>query len=124
MWTFIALWCNGYCTKQVKSYCAKNFPARVISLAAASKQVDLRPSGQFLLYKLPKIFRDTGNWKTDLVIDAIEFTFQSVSNLKLNSLIFSNYKNTATGKPLLVLLPIEWHYYSVQYDLGPFQIQK
>ena len=33
-------------------------------------------------------------------MDAFEFKFQSASNFDLNSLMFSNYKNTQTGKAL------------------------
>jgi len=54
---------------------------------------------------MPKIFKDTGHGKTDLVIDATEFKFQSASNFELNSLMFSNYKNTVTGKALIGIAP-------------------
>ena len=43
-------------------------------------------------------------WKT---IDATEFKFQAASNCKLNSLVFPNYKNTATWKPLIGIAPYE-----------------
>ena len=54
---------------------------------------------------MPKIFVETGHGLTDLVIDATEFKFQIASNFELNSLIFSNYKNTQTGKALVGILP-------------------
>ena len=50
---------------------------------------------------MPKIFVETGNGLTDLVIDATEFKFQSASNFELNSLMSPNYKNTQTGKTLV-----------------------
>ena len=50
---------------------------------------------------MPKIFVETGHSLTDFVIDATEFKFQSASNFELNSLMFSNYKNTQTGKALV-----------------------
>lgn len=34
----------------------------------------------------------------DLIINAIEFKFQWFTNFKLNSLMFPNHKNAATGK--------------------------
>ena len=49
--------------------------------------------------------RITGHGLTDLVIDATEFKFQSASNFELNSLMFSNYKNTQTGKVLVGISP-------------------
>ena len=42
---------------------------------------------------------------TDLVIDATEFKFQLAPNYELNSLWFSNYKNTTTGKSLIGIYP-------------------
>ena len=42
---------------------------------------------------------------TDLVIDAIDFKFQSASNFELNSLMFLNYKNIKTGKALVEISP-------------------
>ena len=40
-------------------------------------------------------------------IDATEFKFQAASDCKLNSLMFPNYKNTATGKALMGKAPHE-----------------
>ena len=40
-----------------------------------------------------------------MIIDCTEFKFQHVSNLDLNSLMFSNYKNTITGKALIGIIP-------------------
>ena len=36
-----------------------------------------------------------------MILDCTEFKFQHVSNLDLNCLMFSNYKNTITGKALI-----------------------
>ena len=55
-----------------------------------------------------KIFVETGNGLTDLVIDATDFKFQSASNFELNSLMFSNYKNNKnnqTSKALVLISP-------------------
>ena len=50
---------------------------------------------------MPKIFVTTGHGLTDLIIDATEFKFQCATNYEINSLMFSNYKNTQTGKALI-----------------------
>ena len=50
---------------------------------------------------MPKIFVTTGHGFTDLIIDATEFKFQCATNYEINSLMFSNYKNTQTGKALI-----------------------
>ena len=55
--------------------------------------------------KMPKIFVETGHGLTDLVLDATEFKFQHASNFELNSLMFSNYKNTQTRKALVGISP-------------------
>ena len=54
---------------------------------------------------MPDIFVKTGHGLTDMIIDCTEFKFQHVSNLDLNSLMFSNYKNTITGKVLIGIAP-------------------
>ena len=54
---------------------------------------------------MPDIFVKTGHGLTDMIIDCTEFKFQHVSNLDLNSLMFSNYKNTTTGKALIGIAP-------------------
>ena len=51
------------------------------------------------------IFVETGHGLTDLAIDATEFKFQSASNFQINSLMFSNYQNTQTGKALVGISP-------------------
>ena len=56
---------------------------------------------------MSKIFVEISHGLTDLVIDATEFKFQSASNFELNSLMFSNYKNTQTGKALVGISPNE-----------------
>ena len=65
----------------------------------------MKPASGFLLKKMPKSFIETGHGLTDLVVDATEFKFQSASNFELNSLMFSNYKNTQTGKALIGISP-------------------
>ena len=40
-----------------------------------------------------------------MIIDCTEFKFQHATNYELNSLLFSNYKNTVTGKALIGISP-------------------
>ncbi|XP_066935149.1 uncharacterized protein [Clytia hemisphaerica] len=54
---------------------------------------------------MPEAFVKTGHGTTDLIIDATEFKFQAASNYELSSLMFSNYKNTTTGKVLVGIAP-------------------
>ena len=63
--------------------------------------INLKPGAGFLLKKMPDIFVKTGHGLTDMIINCTEFNFQHISNLDLNSLMFSNYKNTITGKALV-----------------------
>ena len=88
-----------------KSTMQRIFIGWVIFLATIFNEIDLKPASGFLLKKMPKSFIETGHGLTDLVIDATEFKFQSASNFELNSLMFSNYKNTQTGKALIVISP-------------------
>ena len=71
----------------------------IIFLATIFNEIDLKPASGFLLKKMPKSFIKTGHGLTDLVVDATEFKFQSAS------LMFSNYKNTQTGKALIGISP-------------------
>ena len=61
----------------------------------------------FFLKKMPQIFVTTGHDLTDLIIDATEFKFQCAINYEINSLMFSNNKNTQTGKALIELVLME-----------------
>lgn len=67
--------------------------------------INLKPEAGFLLKKTPDIFVKTGHGLLDMIIDCTEFKFQHVSNLDLNSHMFSNYKNTITGKALTGIAP-------------------
>ena len=67
--------------------------------------INLKPEAGFLLKKMPDIFIKTGHGLTDMIINCTEFKFQHVSNLDLNSLMFSNYKNTIAGKALIGIAP-------------------
>ena len=81
------------------------FNSWVIFLSTLFNRLELKPADRFLIKKMPEIFIDTGHGLTDIVIDATEFKFQHASNFELNSLMFSNYKNTVTGKSLIGIAP-------------------
>ena len=53
---------------------------------------------------MPEAFVKTGHGLTDMVIDCVEFKFHA-SNFDLDCLMFSHYKNTATGKALIGISP-------------------
>ena len=69
----------------------------MVFLETLFNELDLKPDDGFLLKKMPDIFVKTGHGLTDMVIDCTEFKFQHATNYELNSLMFSNYKNTVTG---------------------------
>ncbi|XP_066924260.1 uncharacterized protein [Clytia hemisphaerica] len=77
------------------------FNGWTILSATVFNRIDLRPGHKFLVTKMPEAFVTTGHGLTDLVIDATEFKFQCATNYEVNSLMFSHYKNTQTGKALV-----------------------
>ena len=83
----------------------RNFTAWVVFLESIFSEINLKPDGQFLAKKMPEIFIKTGHGLTDIVLDCTEFKFQQPSNYELNTLMFSNYKNTITGKALVGITP-------------------
>nr|XP_012563074.2 uncharacterized protein LOC105847821 [Hydra vulgaris] len=88
-----------------KSTTQRIFIGWVIFLSTILNEIDLKPESGFFVKKMPKSFIETEHGLTDLIIDATEFKFQSASNFELNSLMFSNYKNTQTGKALIGIAP-------------------
>ena len=82
------------------------FVGWIVFLETIFTCINLKPEAGFsLLKKMSDIFVKTGHGLTDMIIDCTEFQFQHVSNLDLNSLMFSNYKNTITGKALIGIAP-------------------
>ena len=81
------------------------FVGWIVFLETIFQEIDLKPTNGFLLKKMPEIFVKTGHGLTDIVIDCTEFKFQHATNYDLNSLMFSNYKNTVTGKALIGISP-------------------
>ena len=54
---------------------------------------------------MPKISVKTGHQLTDQLGDCTEFKLQNASNYDLNSLTFSDYKNTTTAKAYIGIAP-------------------
>ena len=81
------------------------FVGWVLFLETLFNDLNLKPEEGFLLKKMPDIFIKTGHGLTDIVIDCTEFKFQHATNFDLNTLMFSNYKNTQTGKALIGISP-------------------
>ena len=81
------------------------FVGWIVFLETIFTHINLKPEAGFLLKKMPDSFVETGHGLTDMIIDCTEFKFQHVSNLDLNSLVFSNYKNTITGKAVIGIAP-------------------
>ena len=76
-----------------------------IFLSTLFNDIDLKPEHGFLMEQMPSSFVTTGHGKTDLVIDATEFKFNFATNLDVNTLLFSHYKNHSTGKALIGIVP-------------------
>ena len=74
-------------------------------LASLFNCIDLKPAPGFLQSKMPKIFLETGHHLTDQLGDCTEFKLQGASNLDLNTLTFSDYKNTTTAKAYVGIAP-------------------
>ncbi|XP_065662444.1 uncharacterized protein LOC105847821 isoform X2 [Hydra vulgaris] len=88
-----------------KSTTQRIFLGWVIFLSTILNEIDLMPESGFLVKKVSKGFIETRHGLTDLIINASEFKFQSASNFELNSFMFSNNKNTQTGKALIGMAP-------------------
>ena len=76
------------------------FVGWAVFLDGLFSEMNLKPERGFLLNKMPDIFIKTGHGLTDIIIDCTEFKFTHATNLEINSIMFSNYKNTITGKAL------------------------
>ena len=81
------------------------FVAWIVFLETLFDEVDLHPDDGYLLKRMPEIFVKTGHSLTDMIIDCTEFKFQQATNFDLNTLMFSHYKNTQTGKALIGISP-------------------
>ena len=87
--------------KKSESTISRIFTGWVVFLATLFSELDMELDPNYTLKKMPSAFINTGHGLTDLVLDATEFKFQMATNYELNSLLFSHYKNNATGKALI-----------------------
>ena len=97
--------CMAYMLNVSESTICRLFVAWAVFLETIFDSLDLKPDKGFLIKKMPEIFLKTGHGLTDLVIDCTVFKFQHATNFELNSLMFSNCKNTVTGKALIGISP-------------------
>ena len=95
-----------------------------VFLATLFNNIDLTPEHGFLIEKMPSSFVTTGHGKTDLVVDATEFKFNFASNLDVNTLLFSHYKNHSTGKALIGIAPMEWELCFLKFTQVQLAIQR
>ena len=86
----------AFLLKKSETTMRRIFNGWIIFLATLFSKIELKPASGYLLKMMPGIFVKTGHGLTDLIIDATEFKFHHVSNYEVNSLMFSNYKNTVT----------------------------
>lgn len=81
------------------------FVAWITFGSALFSKLSLDHPKELILNKLPKTFKDNGCEHCVLILDATEFKLTSLSDLKLNCLFFSDYKNTHTAKGLIGITP-------------------
>jgi hypothetical protein len=81
------------------------FVGWVIFGSAVFSKISLDHPKELILEKMPKSFKDNGCQHVVLILDATEFKLTSLSDLKLNCLFFSDYKNTHTAKGLIGITP-------------------
>ena len=87
-------------------------------------EIDLKPGNGFLFREMSSVFVDTVHGMRDIILDATEFKFQTASNYELNSLMFSNYKDTTTGKSLIGIATMGWVFFLAIYVGDQFLTQK
>ena len=81
------------------------FVAWITFGSAVFSKISLDHRKELILKKLPRTFKDNGYEHCVLILDATEFKLTSLSDLKLNCLFFSDYKNTHTAKGLIGITP-------------------
>ena len=91
----------GFMVGLAESTIHRIYTGWIVFLSTLFNEINLSPTSHYLAQKMPDIFIKTGHGLTDIVIDCTEFRFQKPSNYDVNTLMFSNYKNTTTGKALI-----------------------
>nr|XP_039253113.1 uncharacterized protein LOC120330294 [Styela clava] len=81
------------------------FEAWVTFGDAVFSSLDLQPSHDLITSRMPTQFKSLGFGHVALILDATEFRVGRFSDLNLNTLFFSDYKQCHTVKALVCLSP-------------------
>ena len=81
------------------------FVAWITFGSAVFSKLSLEQPKDLIRKKLPQTFKDNGCEDCVLILDATELKLTSLSDLNLNCLFFSDYKNTHTAKGLIGITP-------------------
>ena len=90
----ISRWMSGISEPSM----SRLYSSWTVFLAPMFNCIDLKPAPGFLQSMMSKTFIETDHHFTDQLGDGTEFKLLNASNLDLNSLTFSDYKNTTTAK--------------------------
>lgn len=81
------------------------FVAWVVFGSAIFSKLDISHPKDLIQEKMPQCFTDLGYRNVVLILDATEIKVTNLSNLSLNCLFFSDYKNTHTAKGIVGITP-------------------
>ena len=95
----------SWITDVSQSTMSRIFVAWMAFGSAVFSKISLSHPKELILEKLPQSFKDLRQENVVLVLDATEFKLTSLSDLNLNCLFFSDYKNTHTAKGLIGITP-------------------
>ena len=68
-------------------------------------QIDIWPTKELVLKKMPSCFKEAGYGETMCIVDCTEIHIQKPSNYALQSVTWSSYKNDNTAKALAAIAP-------------------
>ena len=68
-------------------------------------QIDIWPTKELILEKMPSCFKEAGYGETMCIVDCTEIHIQKPSNYALQSVTWSSYKNDNTAKALAAIAP-------------------
>ncbi|XP_077971229.1 uncharacterized protein LOC144425656 [Styela clava] len=95
----------GWMLKVSASTMSRIFEAWIVFGDAVLGMVDLQPSHGLMKKVIPQIYQELGFGHITLVLDATEFKTKQFSDLNLNTIFFSDYKQCHTVKALVCLAP-------------------
>lgn len=84
---------------------SKIFEAWITFGSAVFSKLNLDHPKSLIKEKMPKAFAQNGYSHTVMILDATEFKLTNCSDLQLNCIFFSDYKNTHTAKGLVGITP-------------------